>query len=349
MSLVAVDFNESGPDLSLPVRPKEMISTKVENGRTHVRINSSSLGVIQECLRKSQYLLHEKWKPESEAPATVFGSAIHKALEVFYRGSLEERELPDLGDMELMSYGHMLRDESPLLIRATRAFIDKAEPLRPLPDTDKRSIQNGVWILHNYFKAFLKDPYIAYTDEFGPFVEREFSHILHEDPTLVVEVFGTIDIVLQHVTEGTLILADHKTTSFFGFSGSNYFDREKPNHQYSLYALGARRVFGIESDQFVVNVVEVKARPKTARGSGPSFPRQITTRTEEDFEELREVIMKAVWDYIYALKSGVWPMGPIGACTAYGGCPYKSVCSSPKNLRQNILNSKFRQETQCRP
>jgi hypothetical protein len=343
MAIVEMDFSESG--LLIPVAsPKEMISvSKQDDGRTRVKINSSSLGVIQECLRKSYYLLDQKWKAENEHPATIFGSAIHKALEVFYLGKMEERVLPKLDDLELMAYGHALPEEgSSLIMRAVRAFLSRGEQLRPLPDTDKRSLPNGVWILHNYFKAFLADPYIAYVDEQGPFVEREFTFRLFEDAEKVIDVFGTIDFAFKHTANGNIIIGDHKTASSFGFGGSSYFDRERPNHQYTGYAMGARRVFGIETDEFMVNMVEVKARPKTARGSGPLFPRQITTRNEEDFEEFTEVVVHSVENYLGALKTGMWPLGPVGACTAYGSCTYRQVCAAPKSMRENILSAKFK-------
>lgn len=339
-----IDVNLTEAPLLVPAQPKEMISVSVlPDGRRRVRVNSSSLDVIQNCMRKSQLLLHEKWEPEHEGPATIFGSSIHAAMEVFYRGSVEERAVPDLEDLERMTYGHNPCGDS-LCERAFAAFLKKAEPLASLPDGDKRHPLNGAWILWNYFKKFKDDPYVAHVDESGPFIEKKFSLVVYEDRFIVIEVFGTIDFVFRHVDTGQLIPGDHKTTSSFGFGDSNYFDREKPNHQYTLYAMGAERVFGISSPDFMVNVIEVKARPKTARGSPPSFPRQVTSRSSEDFEECIEVVVDSVERYLAAIDSGVWPLGPVGACSSYGSCSYRQVCSAPKNLRNNILTSKFKKE-----
>lgn len=343
-----VDINLSDAPLMIPRAPsKEMISVSVlEDGRTLVRINSSSLGVIQECLRKSQYLLEEKWQSENESPATVFGSAVHRALEIYYRGAIEERKLPTLEECERVAFGESVPADGNLILRAVEGFRIKAEPLASLPDTDKRSIMNGAWILHNYFKKFIDDPYVAYVDKDGPFIERGFTYRMYEDEWLIVDVFGTIDFVFLHTGNGSLIPGDHKTSSSFGFGDSSYFDRDKPNHQYTLYSLGVNRVFGIETQDFMVNVVEVKARPKTNRGSAPSFPRQVTTRTEDDYAETTASVMKSVHDYLEARSSGVWPQGPIGACSSYGACSYRQVCGAPKSLRANILNAKFKQEPQ---
>lgn len=344
MSLVEVEMTEASVAIPCQER-KEMISVILVEGRTHVRINSSSLGVIQECPRKAQYSLNQRWRANTESPATLFGRAIHKALEVYYCGSPDERVLPKLEHLELIGFGHEPpHTNNDLIYRAVAAFVKEAAPLSPLPDTDKRSIQNGIWILHNYFRSYIDDPYVAYVDDLGPFVERTFTFRLYERDDLVIDIFGTIDFAFRHLISGVVIPGDHKTTSSLGWGGSSYYDRDKPNHQYTMYMLGARKIFGIESSDFMVNAIEVKAKPKTARGSASNFPRQITSRTEEDFDELRDVIIEAVGNYLRWSHTQTWPLGPIGACTAYGSCTYKQVCASPKSMRNNILQNKFTQE-----
>lgn len=335
-----IDVNLSESSLQIPkTEPKEMISVTKDGDKTRVKINSSSLGVVQECKRKAKYLLLEKWKSETEAPATVFGSAIHKALEVFYSGDPSQRKLPKLEDMELMSYGHKLEAEkTDLLLQATRAFITKADPLKALPETDKRSIQNGIWILWYYFKAFIDDGYVAYVDENGPFVERQFTFQLYEDSGLIIDYFGTIDLVVKNIQTDALIVADHKTSSVVG---NDFYNRLKPNHQYTGYLMGAREVFKLDTNQFLVNCLQVKEKPKTARGTAPHFPRQITTRDEVDFLEFKEAVVQATREYLYAKETGSWPIGHVNACSMYGGCSFLSVCSSPDSLRTNILKSKF--------
>jgi len=328
-----------------PRTPKEMIGiTSLPDGRRKVRINSSSLAVVQECLRKTKYSLVEGWNAASESPATLFGSAIHSALEVYYTGNLDERRLPKLETMEMMSYGHAAEgEETDLLLRSTKAFIKKAAPLTSLPEGDKRSIQNGVWLLHEYFKKFLDDPFIAHRDDSGPYVERAFSLPYCSTPRVDIELFGTVDFVFRNSLTGEFLPGDHKTTSSLSFGDSSYYDREKPNTQYTIYTLAANRVLGIKTEDFMVNVFEVKARPKTARGSGPSFPRQITKRTEEDFTELEDIVLDAVDRYLHALDHGRWPLGPVDVCGKYGGCSYRQVCASPHSLRDTILQNKFTQ------
>lgn len=342
--LITPKLDES-PVLSVPRLgpPKEMISTrKLEDGRTLVRINSSSLQVIQECMRKAQYTLHEGWIAKEESPATLFGSAVHAFMEVFYSGRFEERRLPRLVDFELMAAGQRIDgDEEDLCLKSFRAFLKKHEPISELPAEDKRSAANGAWILHHYLKSFIIDPYVAYVDDKGPFLERTFTLKVYEDESRVIEIFGTIDFVFRNLNTNKLIPGDHKTSSFLGFGDSSYFDREKPNHQYTGYIMGCREVFGLDVFEFLVNIIEVKAKPKTERGKGPSFPRQPTSRSLEDIEEFRQAVAYYSTMYEASLKSEIWPMGPVQSCASYGSCSFRAVCSSPKNMRQTILQNKF--------
>jgi hypothetical protein len=344
--MAVVSFASQDVSVEIPRQPKKMITVVESEGKTKVEINSSSLSVIQECLRKAQYSLLEKWKSETESPATVFGSAVHKAMEIFYSAPAEEREMIPLEELEIIAATRPERDwaKEPLLSHAVYEFAKRAEVLSVLPDTDKRSLVNGAWILHHYFKSYLNDPYVAYSDAEGPFIERFFTHRIYEDQSLIIDIFGTIDFAFRNVQTGNILLGDHKTTSSLGFGGSSYFDRDRPNHQYTMYMLGAKRVFGLETEEFLVNALEIKARPKTARGQGPSFPRQITTRTEEDFEELLPVVIDGVKRYLDATQTGNFPLGPVLACNAYGKCNYKEVCSAPRSLRNNVLKSKFYQD-----
>lgn len=236
----------------------------------------------------------------------------------------------------LLAHGHPT-PEPHFLYDAVSAFVAAAEPLRMLPETDKRSLASGIWVLAHYFKTYLQDPYVIYSDSNGPFVERTFSTPFYESERFAIELFGTIDFVFQHEVTGHLLPGDHKTSSQLG---NDFFNRLKPNHQYTGYIVGAESM-GISGSSFLVNALQVKPRPLTARGGPPTFTRQITTRTAQDIAEFREVVIWAAQTYIRAEESGVWPLGPADACANYGGCTYLDVCSAPGNLRQNILEAKF--------
>jgi len=254
--------------------PKEMMSIKVEDGKTKVKINSSSLAIMQECLKKSYYTLHRGLRSNMEGPATIYGSAIHKALETFYISPMDSRAMPIKfkENSELMAHGVRITgsDADHLLYKCIQAFVDAAEPLKGLPIHDKRSIETGVWTLYHYF------PFTIMSDKDGPLVERRVEFPIYQDSELEISAFGFIDAVLKNEKSGIVLITDHKTTSVLG---QNFFDRLNPNFQYTFYVWGAQECLGIDSDSFLVNALQVKPKPKTARGTPPNFTRQITQRS----------------------------------------------------------------------
>lgn len=333
------DFSDTIPDIPRQEKPKKMMSVRFEGSKAFVQINSSSLGIIQECPRKTQYSLIDDLILPNEPAATLFGKGIHKALEIYYGAKRSERTIPDLEIMELMSFGNFVPEEENVpTLRATRAFLSTAQALNSLPSDNMRSLQNGVWLLHNYFQTYLQkeaDPFVTYEDEQGPFVERNFSFLLYDSSTLRIDYFGTIDLILKNEQTGELLVTDHKTSSRVG---SDFYNRLKPNHQYTGYLLGAVIAFGLNTNSFLVNCLQVKKKP--AKGKGPDFPRQITIRDENDYEEFKRSVIEAVKNYLNWLENGT-TLGHVNACAQYGGCTFLDVCSAPQKLRENIIKAKY--------
>ena len=332
------------PATALQSEPKEMLSVTETDGATKIRINFSSLAILQKCAREAQYSLVRGLKPQLEFPALLFGSAIHKGLETYYCGERTERVIPSQYKeiMQMIGCGQWESAWSEsLLFRAAKAFVDKAAPLAALPDDNKRSVFTGVWMLQHYFSKYLTDEYVIMRDAAGPVVERKFSMpipIYKSD--LEIELFGTIDFVMRSEVTGQILPGDHKTAS----SLYDFYDKISPNYQYTGYVWAAREVLGYDTDMFLVNALQVKQPPKTARGSEPDFARQITQRTQEDFDDLRSAIIDAVSGFLRYRESGYFPMAASGACTAfYGSCKFRDICSSPAQLRESIISAKFKE------
>lgn len=321
---------------------KEMLSVRTEGGKHFVRINNSSLSIIQECPRKAYYKLHRELRGTGMSPALVFGSAIHKALETFYSGTADERVLPTnfKKNIEIMEGAELPNEKDNLLYRATRDFIEEARPLSNLPSEDKRSISTGIWILGHYFTTYIDDPYTVMVGESGPMTELFLEAIIYDSDDLQITLFGTIDVILQNLANGQVLIADHKTSSMVG---NDFYNRLKPNHQYTGYVYLAQTCLGLTTDKFLVNCLQVKPKPKTSRGSGPHFPRQITTRSPEDIGEFRDSLIYFVRQYIQCMDSGVWPISQVNVCASYGGCEFLEVCSAPSSIRENIINAKYQE------
>lgn len=338
---VMPDLASLAPTLKKTGGPKEMLSlSELPDGRTKVRVNFSSLDILQTCPRKAYYVLERKLKSQNESPATLYGSAIHKALEVFYSHPSKERSLPEkfLEQARLIPFG-TVPSESHFLFDAVAAFCEVARPLSALPDSDKRSLSTGVWTLFHYFKAYVDDPYVIYADETGPYAERDFTLPFYEDESTQVELFGRIDAILVNRDTGVILPTDHKTSSIVG---PDFYNRLKPSHQYTAYLLGSRLLLNKpDLDSFLVNCIQVKPEPTTSRGQPPHFPRQVTKRNDGDIAEFTDVVRECVTNFLRYRSTQMWPLGPVNSCTAYGGCQFLDVCSAPGMLRENMLKAKY--------
>lgn len=318
---------------------KEMLSIRMEGQKTIVRVNYSSLSILQECPRKSQFTFIDGLRAKMDSPATLFGGAVHKALETFYSAPREERLIPrNFNEMsDLMAYGNPAATDE-LLYRCIGDFVEHAAPLRGLADTDKRSLSSGIWMLQHYFKTYISDPWEVLLDENGPIVERRCEIELYDSPELKIIAFGTIDVILRNAQTGVILAADHKTSSIIG---NDFYNRLVTNLQYSLYDYCAKNVLKLNSTGFLVNCLEVKARPLTARGGPPKFIRQVTTRSIEQSEEMIQTFITEVKGFLQNKENNFFPLGHVNACASYGGCQFLDVCGSPSNIRPSIIDSKF--------
>lgn len=257
-------------------------------------------------------------------------------MEHWYTLSKNSRMLPEDSKTKHLlegysSYHNLEELQEGALESIRRSILKMQEKQVTTEETDKRSVHNGIKILKGYIKQYANDGLKIYTDSLGPFIERKFSFILYEDSQIQIEFFGTIDASLINEETGTIFIADHKTTAALGVE---FFNRLKPNSQYTGYIMAAQRCFGIQTETFMINALQVA---KTKQ----EYARQFTSRTQEDFDELILSVKTISRQWIEYLERNEFPMGPVATCSSYGGCTYLSVCSVPKIIRKNVIMSMF--------
>lgn len=316
--------------------PKEMLTCQTTNGKQLVRINYSSLNLIQTCLRKAHYSLNLGLKAREESTALAFGSAVHEGLAYWYQLPSTERLLPaSLSEQaDCYSFGQGLDEVAGHgALEAIRHFCKaRYSILSQLPETDKRSLQSGIRILKAHFKHYANDGFTVYRDSNGPIIERRCEFPIYESESLQVNYFGTVDCILQHATSKVIAVTDHKTTSALG---QEFYNRCSPNHQYTGYVWLAQKALGIDTKMFCINGLQT-AKTKT------EFARQITERTEENFQELREAVVENVKRWLTATEQTKFPMTAPDPCSMYGGCGYRKLCEVPDSLRQQIIKIEYK-------
>lgn len=289
---------------------KRMIEVSQSGKYTYVFINSSSLDIIQTCPRKAQYALKMGYRKEDETEAMAFGSSIHAGIEKMYSLDPDDRRLEAMID----------------------AFTARAAAsLSNVPPGDKRSISNGHKILKTYFETYRNDPWkILLNSDGQPMVEQDFQFPLMDHLDLRIHWFGRVDAILKNTETGEVVVCDHKTTSSLGV---DFFNRVKPNHQFTGYVLACQKFFGLPVNQMMVDGIQV-AKTKC------DLTRVFTYRGEDDFDEFKESVLNTVQNYLDYGHSNQWPMNT-SSCGQYGGCQYREPCSERQEFRANVLTSLY--------
>jgi hypothetical protein len=345
------------PDLKkdLPAaEKKEMLSVIHHEDLIEVRINYSSLDIVQTCLRKAYFALNRSVRSATEAPALVSGKGVHRAMEVWYCAEKEHRRIgsPECDDMQSL----LLANVEPTdelnqqfighgkCARCASIFAYLEEGKKLIGIDGPRNPESVINILNNYFDNYLDDPYELVVDADGPVCERSFEMVIFEGELLGkktrIVFFGTIDSVLRNRETGEILGCDHKTSHSLG---KDFLNRIRPNFQYTGYYWAIRDILKLPIDRFMVNGIQIaKTRSELVR--------QYSHVTDEDIEELRYSLIWNVKKYLECLAaanneffhtSQAFPMSAPNACSMWGGCNFKRICELPRSMHDSMLSAEF--------
>lgn len=278
---------------------------KDESGET-IRINSSSLSILQSCKRKAHYLFDAQMSAGT-SNAQYFGTIIHAALARWYMIMPEDRHgmsLSEIARQEFSRHGYV-------------------------PDDDLRTVEVATRVMDSYQKETANDPYLVMRDYNGkPMVEWEFEFPLGHTPDgRKIIWFGTVDLVLKNTQTSEVVVMDHKTTRSLGM---DFMHRWNPNHQVTGYLMGVANNLERPVNHAVINGLQIA---KTVN----RVMRIDSYRSVEDFEEFKETVSTEVWLYLQAKEAGLFPMAQANVCTGFGLCKFIDVCSTSKSNRHQLL------------
>jgi hypothetical protein len=126
-------------------------------------------------------------------------------------------------------------------------------------------------------------------------------------------------------------VVDIKTTSHS--LDPSWFASFTPGNQFSMYCLAGRVAFGIPVKALIVDGVQVG-------GTFSRFARAPVARDDETTSEW--LADTGVWlaRLDDCANTGVWPMND-KSCDAWGGCPFRPVCSRPPSAREHWLKTDY--------
>lgn len=301
--------------------------------------DSTSLELFKRCPRLYQYTMLEGWEPHGEGIHLRFGIEYHQALH----------------DYETYKTLDLNHDEA--VHSTVRALLLRLVDWDPDPRTaseEKKSKANLLRTVVWYLDKFKDDPAkTVILDNGKPALEVSFRFELDWGPQQQAQLVprgiatdyymnpqpyllsGHLDRIVNYL-DGLYVM-DRKTS---GTALSQYyFNQYQPHNQMSLYALAGKVV--LESP--IRGVIIDGAYIFNEWTKDEVFGRGVTYRTQDQLDEwlydLHFWFARAE-DYV---ANNYWPMNDT-ACSMYGGCRFREICSKSPQAREKFLQAGFRQK-----
>ena len=276
--------------------------------------DSTSLGDFKLCPRK--YFLTQicNWRAKSTSHHLVFGIWFHAGPEFYGRRRAEGQ------DHEVA-----LRATVRYVLEGTHGWASED------PKKNRESlIRSVVW----YLEFYENDPLKTYILPNGkPALELSFRFNLDftfgtGEPVLLC---GHLDEVVELGND--LYISDRKTTG--SALGSYFFDQFSPHNQMSLYTLAGKIVLERKVAGLVIDAAQI--------GAGfTRFARGFVQRTSPQIDEWMESTQALLRFAEQCARDGYWPQND-AACSQYGNCIFRQICSRDPSVRGAFLRASFDQ------
>jgi hypothetical protein len=298
--------------------------------------DSTSIKVAEECLRKYYYTMIEGWKSTSESVHLRFGGHYASAIEHFYKWKAEgmthdEALLCAVKELMVETWDHDLDAEG-------NRVLDTGKPYEPPIDapgsarmkTRENLLRTFIW----YIEQFASDPAEPIILANGkPAVELSFA--LPVDDGIIFT--GHMDRLTEYA--GNIMGLDNKTTG--STITARYFEGFKPDIQMSMYTFAGKMIYQIPVRGMIIDAAQIAV-------GFSRFERGITMRTDSELQEFYDTTMATIARARHATEMEYFPMNRT-ACSNYGGCPFRRVCSKSPEVRTQFLKADFVQAERWDP
>ena len=274
--------------------------------------DSTSLGLLEECPRKYKYTIIDGYRKRGASVHLFFGQEFHAGLEIYDKCRAGGTS-PSESTLWTLLY----------LLRSTHGWVS---------DHSAKNRENLIRSVLWYLFEYEDDPAHTLILANGrPAVELSFrmeTDFRAPDGTVYM-LSGHMDRMVEYA--GDYFVMDRKT------SGSSitpyFFNQFNPHTQMTLYTLAGRVVFNTKVSGVIIDGAQIAV-------GFTSFARGMTMRSEDQLEEFLSNtefwLRQAEW---YA-EEFYYPMNA-HSCGNYGGCPFRTVCSQDRRVRDKFLETEF--------
>lgn len=277
--------------------------------------DATSIELAQTCLRKYWYKNIRGLRPKSLSVHLLFGKLYADALEHFYKyiaeGATKEESLHRIVH-ECLTSSWDYETNTP------RQFDHNAK-------TRVNLVRSIVW----YIDQFADEAELGITTHHladgKPAVELSFTLEISDDLVLC----GHLDRVVKYGDD--LYVMDQKTTG--GVIGPYFFRQFKPSNQMSLYTWAGKSILSSPVAGVIIDGAQIAV-------GFTRFERGFTHRTPRELDEWFASAQYTIDLARLATERNEFPMN-LASCGNYGGCEYRSLCSTCPSVRGNYERGDF--------
>ena len=266
-------------------------------------IDSSMMGTLKSCGKLFENIYVSEWKPKEQSVHLHAGKSFARGIEIarksFYVSGLSA-------------------DDS--ISEGLRALLESYGDYQCPPDSAK-SAERTAGAYEFYFSHYPlgevgKDPIILPSGRVG--IEFTFAHPLpinHPVTGNPLIYSGSLDALLNYA--GGVFICDEKTASRLGATWGRQWDLRS---QFTGYAWGCREA-GIRVDGAIVRGVSIL---KTKYDTQEAISYRPQWMVDRWFDETMQWIERAIFDW----KRNGFLHNLDHSCAEYGGCAFRTCCSS---------------------
>jgi hypothetical protein len=299
--------------------------------------DSTTLSTAFECERKYYFQYIEHFVDATRSVHLIFGGHYAKAVERYHKAlalgaSHDEAVYSVVRDAMIDTWIHNLNEDG-----SRRPGTGHAELFLSTSKTRENLIRTIVWYLEEYKNSEVKT---LIKSDGTPAVEYSFKLPVDND----IIFCGHLDRVIEFADAN--FVQDQKTTG--STVTPNSFAAYDMAVQMSMYTWAGKAIFATPIKGVMIDIAQV--------ASGFSrFLRGFTYRSDEYLTEWYgqvqakiEVIRRKTQHYQDTGDSSVFQPN-YTACTNYGGCEFRDVCSKAPQFRAQFLRSNFERRRPWNP